>query len=115
MRYTENGAEFENLTTLAEAIELVKEDWSGEDMDDTATQLAQDVLPFIYGEIIHQWNQLPFEAVDQWREFVSDEWIESQGITGLMSIDLEVYYRGLFEEALRAVRIEVLNDLGADA
>ena len=104
MRYTEQGAEFENLTTLEEAIELVKEDWSGEDMDDSATQFAQDSLPFIYGEIIHQWNQLPFEAIDQWREFASDEWIESQGITGLMAIDLEVYYRELFEKALEQVQ-----------
>jgi len=114
MRYTENGAEMIAPTHLLEAIELIKAEFendANDDMDEVVYKLAQDSLPFISGEIIYQWQRIPAEYWDRWSDFAPDEWISQQGICGLMQIDLEEYYRELFDEALTQVRTEKLEEL----
>jgi len=99
MRYTYYGTIPEDLPTLELAKKMLSEDWDDAYRHETPEEFSADVVPIMDLEIIHQWTQLDYENRDFWRSFVPDEYIESQTITGLMRIDLEDYYKMLFQAA----------------
>lgn len=70
------------------------------DPEDLLHELADSNTPIYYGEIIDQWHAMPSEYNDQWQEMGMPE---NASITGLMQLDLCLYYEGQFLEVWEEV------------
>jgi hypothetical protein len=66
----------------------IKEDWKTF-TEDSVYQLADDLVPVYYDQIIEEWLQLPMDHQDSWQD---TEVSADTAITQLMAIDLFNYY-----------------------
>jgi len=67
--------------------------------DGMLAEEADSLAPVYTNQIISDWQQMPSEFDDSWREYGWDEFLEQGGIIGLMRIDLVHYYTSLATRA----------------
>lgn len=61
-------------------------------------EYAESNTPVYYQQIIDEWQELPSEDIDAWKEY-GLEITASTTIFSLMEADLNIYYQGLVERA----------------
>jgi hypothetical protein len=83
------------IRTLETIRGYIKEDWTTF-TEDSVYQLADDLVPVYYDQIIEEWLQLPMDHQDTWQD---TEVSEDTAITQLMAIDLFNYYLKAVEQA----------------
>jgi hypothetical protein len=71
--------------------------------EDLLYQFADSEVPIYYGDIVEEWQQLPFDDTDRWQELGANP---ETTIYKLMQIDLLLYYERQFVEAWEAVKEE---------
>ena len=74
--------------------------------EDLLRELAESNVPIMNGDIISEWQDMPYEFDNGWQEFGFDESFESGGIYSLMAIDLQLYYESQFLEVWEEVKSE---------
>jgi hypothetical protein len=92
--------------TYAEIKSVILNEWEMLSNDaypeDRLTEMAEGFVPIYYGEIIKDWQDMPHEYTDNWKEQYGGIIPEEIGITALMTSDLYEYYRdtttGIYEE-----------------
>lgn len=93
------------LTTYEEIKEEILNDW--EDItEDDIHQIADGYVPVYYSEIIKEWQELPMEDTDTWRDFGISE---DTTIFTLMGYDLFNYYYQLADKAFSEIKEEQDN------
>lgn len=92
--------------TYAEIKSVILDEWEMLTNDaypeDRLTEMAEGFVPIYYGEIIRDWQDMPHEYTDNWKEHYGQAVPEQVGITELMTSDLYEYYRdtttGIYHE-----------------
>jgi len=74
--------------------------------EDLLRELAESNTPIMNGDIISEWQDMPYEFDNGWQEFGFDESFQSGGIYSLMAIDLQLYYESQFLEVWEEVKSE---------
>jgi len=74
--------------------------------EDLLRELAESNVPIMNGDIISEWQDMPYEFDNGWQEFGFDESFQSGGIYSLMAIDLQLYYESQFLEVWEEVKSE---------
>ena len=78
---------------------------------DTINEWAQSCVSIYTAQIQQDWANLDFDDQNRWREcFSLSDLGDDKGIDYLMTIDLCLYYEGLYDRAYR----ELCNDKGVD-
>lgn len=94
------------LTTYQEIKDEILSDWDNITEDDIH-QIADGYVPVYYSDIIKEWQEMPSEFTDTWKDFgISND----TSIFTLMGYDLFNYYYSLTEQAFR--EIEEAQDNG---
>ena len=87
------------LTDYEDIKQEILNDW--EDItEDDLHQIAEGYIPIYYGDIISEWQELPMEYTDSWRDFGISQ---DTTIFKLMGYDLFNYYYQLTDKAFRDV------------
>jgi hypothetical protein len=73
--------------------------------EDAVHEIADSNCPIYYSEIIAEWQQLPSEYSDTWRDHGHEVTPETT-ITNLMAIDLYYYYLELANKAFAEISVE---------
>jgi hypothetical protein len=89
-------------TELGNGLEL-------EEIKDNSSEWVDGHLPVYNNEIIKEWQDMPGEYDDRGTEELGEG---TKGIVALMSLDLFLYYRDLFKQAVDDVELE-LEEAGA--
>jgi hypothetical protein len=71
---------------------------------DLITELAESAIPIYYSQIIKDWQEMPNEYTDSWKE--TTEVNQNDTIYRLMSIDLYNYYRDTYQQVYLEVAQE---------
>jgi hypothetical protein len=83
--------------TYDEIKKAIEDEWEEltEDAypEDRLGEMAEGFVPIYYGEIIKDWQEMPHEYTDNWKEHYGETIPEAVGITALMTSDLHEYYR----------------------
>lgn len=74
--------------------------------EDLLRELAESNVPIMNGDIISEWQDMPYEFDNGWQEFGFDESFQSGGIYSLMAVDLQLYYESQFLEVWEEVKSE---------
>ena len=74
--------------------------------EDLLRELAESNTPIMNGDIISEWQDMPYEFDNGWQEFGFDESFQSGGIYSLMAVDLQLYYESQFLEVWEEVKSE---------
>lgn len=78
--------------------QVILDEWDyigNEDPKGILDQFADSAVPVYYSDIIKDWQEMPSEYTDSWKEIYGSE-IGDNGITSLMAIDLYQYYTDTF-------------------
>lgn len=79
--------------------------------EDLICEFADSATPIYYNEVIKDWQEMPSEFNDYWKEVYGENVPEDVGIMGLMSADVYEYYRqtyqGIYETIKASKEIEV--------
>lgn len=77
--------------------------------EDTIQEIGDGFTPIYYADIIKDWQEMPSEYGDAWKEMGDGG---DNDIMGLMHIDLYFYYQARTEEAYRELmeEAEALED-----
>lgn len=67
--------------------------------EDLISEFADSATPIYYGEIIRDWQEMPSEFGEYWKEVYGETVPENVSITDLMSADLYNYYRHTYQRA----------------
>jgi len=82
--------------TYDEIKKVIEEEWEMLSInpfpEDRLYEMADGFLPIYYGEIIKDWQEMPMEYTDRWKEQYGGVIPEELGITALMTTDLAGYY-----------------------
>lgn len=68
-------------------------------------EYAESNTPVYYPQIIREWQELPSEDTDAWKEY-GMEITAGTTIFSLMEADLNLYYQGLVERAFEEITKE---------
>ena len=68
-------------------------------------EYAESNTPVYYSEITKEWQALPMEATDAWKEYGA-EFTPDTTIFSLMTTDLHLYYFALVEKAFAEITEE---------
>jgi hypothetical protein len=71
--------------------------------EDALDQYADSFVPVYNGEIVRDWQEMPSEFDDSWKELGA---APEDGIIGLMMIDLYFYYRDQVNRAYQEITEE---------
>jgi hypothetical protein len=97
------------LTTFLEMKQELKDNWqdfaSNQYPEDLLTEFADSACPVYYSDIIQEWQEMPSEFDDSWRDF--GEMPEGSTITKLMLGDLFNYYHHLAHNAYNELADEM--------
>lgn len=75
--------------------------------EDYLCELADGYLPIYNSEIISDWQEMPNEFDNTWREYgLPSSNIDEVSITGLMVIDLYNFYREQTQRAYNEIKAE---------
>ena len=75
--------------------------------EDYLSELADGYLPVYTAEIISEWQEMPFEFDNSWREYgLPSSNIDEISITGLMVIDIYNHYREQAQRAYNKIKAE---------
>lgn len=74
--------------------------------EDRLTEIAEGFVPIYYGEIIKDWQDMPHEYTDNWKEQYGGVIPKEVGITALMTTDLYEYYRDTTTEIYHEIKKE---------
>lgn len=96
------------MYTYQEVLAMVREDANQltetKYPEDLLNEWAQGCVPIYTAEIQREWVGLDFDDQNRWEEFFSLKDLgEDKDINYLMSVDLVIYYEGLFSRAWREV------------
>jgi hypothetical protein len=93
------------MTIVEQMVEEIRTDLANgqdlEDIRDRAGEYVDGYLPIYYNQIVEEWKEMPSEYNDRGSAELGEQ--QGQSIYDLMSLDLYIYYRELFEEALTEV------------
>lgn len=78
--------------------------------EDTCHEIADSNTPVYYSDIISEWQALPSEYSDTWREHGHETTPETT-ITQLMAVDLYYYYHELAYRAYQEIQDEKESEL----
>jgi hypothetical protein len=76
---------------------------------DLITELAESAIPIYYSQIIKDWQEMPNEYTDSWKE--TTEATNDSTIYSLMGVDLYNYY----QDTYRQVYVELKQEQEAAA
>ena len=76
---------------------------------DLLREEADSLTPIYNNEVISDWQEMPSEFDNSWRQYGWDEYLEQGGIIGLMRIDLVHYYTSLTLKAYEELTEVVTN------
>jgi hypothetical protein len=68
-------------------------------------EYAESNTPVYYSDIAKEWQELPGEYTDAWKEYGA-VYVADTTIYGLMTTDLHLYYFGLVERAFAEITEE---------
>ncbi len=97
------------LTTFAEMKQEILDNWeqfeSNQYPEDLLSEFADSACPIYNGDIIKEWQEMPSEFDDSWRDY--GDTIEGATITKLMQMDLFNYYHHLARNAYNELADEM--------
>jgi hypothetical protein len=79
-----------SITTLRQIKDLIRDEGA-----DNLHQLADDLVPIYYSDLVQEWIELPIDHRDTWEP---DQALGQTSITNLMAIDLYNYYYKAIEQ-----------------
>jgi hypothetical protein len=88
---------------ILENLSYLKETPYPEDM---IQELADSNTPIYYSDVLAEWQQMPSEYNDKWKEYGYDANKNEGGILALMQIDLTFYYLDAFQEVWEEIKEE---------
>ena len=96
------------MYTYQEVLTMVRDDaqqlTNSQYPEDLLNEWAQGCVPIYTAEIQREWVGLDFDDQNRWEDCFSLSELESdKGINYLMTVDLMLYYEGLFSRAWREV------------
>jgi hypothetical protein len=71
---------------------------------DLITELAESAIPIYYSQIIKDWQEMPDEYTDSWKE--TTEMNEEATIYSLMGVDLYNYYQDTYRSIFYEIQQE---------
>ena len=71
---------------------------------DFITELAESAIPVYYSQIIKDWQEMPDEYTDSWKD--TTEANNDSTIYSLMGVDLYNYYQDTYRQAYAEVKQE---------
>lgn len=84
---------------------------SQEDLLDLLNELADSACPVYYSDIIKEWQELPSDFTDSWRDNGIQFTEEDATILKLMSLDLYFYYENQYNTIFTDIRLEKEEEL----
>ena len=97
---TVNDIKNELTTELTKGVEL-------DELQENSHEWVDGYLPVYNNEIIKEWVDMPSEYDDRGAEEIGTD--GDNGIIRLMTLDLYLYYSGLFSQAVAELREELAN------
>lgn len=92
------------LATYEDIKQELLDDWEHVN-ESRLHEYAESNTPVYYSAIMREWQELPMEDTDAWKEYGLEITSETT-IFSLMSADLNLYYQGLFEKAFEEITEE---------
>lgn len=80
--------------------------------DDTLSEIADNLTPIYYLDILSEWTELPMADMDAWKEWGYDANRNEGGIFELMKIDLVIYYLAKVWEYWEEMKSELEEEEG---
>jgi hypothetical protein len=95
------------LTTYNEIKKQLTDEWE-DVLESRLHEYVEDFTPVYYSAIAKEWQELPMEDTDAWKDYGVSITSETT-IYDLMTADLSIYYQGLTERAFREITEEKEN------
>lgn len=92
------------LATYEDIKEELLADWDNVE-EGRLHEYAESNTPVYYSAIMKEWQELPMEDTDAWRDYGVQINSETT-IFSLMEADLNIYYQGLVERAFEEITEE---------
>ena len=92
------------LATYEDIKQELLDDWEHV-TESRLHEYAESNTPVYYSAIMREWQELPMEDTDAWKEYGLEITSETT-IFSLMSADLNLYYQGLVEKAFEEITEE---------
>ena len=92
------------LTTYKEIKAELLDDWE-HITESRLHEYAESNTPVYYSEISKEWQELPAENTDAWKEYGA-VYVADTTIYGLMTTDLHLYYMELVQRAFEEITEE---------
>jgi hypothetical protein len=92
------------LATYEDIKEELLEDWDNV-QESRLHEYAESNTPVYYSAIMKEWQELPMEDTDAWRDYGVQITSETT-IFSLMEADLNIYYQALVERAFEEITEE---------
>jgi hypothetical protein len=92
------------LATYEDIKQELLEDWEHV-TESRLHEYAESNTPVYYSSIMKEWQELPMEDTDAWRDYGVQLTSETT-IFSLMEADLNIYYQGLVERAFEEITEE---------
>jgi hypothetical protein len=92
------------LATYEDIKQELLDDWEHV-TESRLHEYAESNTPVYYSHISREWQELPIEDTDAWKEYGLEINSETT-IYSLMSADLNLYYQGLVERAFEEIQKE---------
>jgi hypothetical protein len=93
-----------DLATYEDIKQELLDDWEHV-TESRLHEYAESNTPVYYSGIMKEWQELPMEDTDAWKEYGLEINSETT-IFSLMSADLNLYYQGLVEKAFEEIQKE---------
>jgi hypothetical protein len=78
---------------------------------DLITELAESAIPIYYSQIIKDWQEMPNEYTDSWKE--TTEATNDSTIYSLMGVDLYNYYQDTYRQVYAELKQEADAEVNA--
>lgn len=92
------------LTTYNEIKAQLLDEWEYT-KEERLHEVAESLTPVYNSDIAKEWQELPSEATDAWKEF-GPQFTPESTIYAFMTTDLHLYYQGLVERAYNEIKNE---------
>lgn len=92
------------LTTYNEIKAQLLNEWE-HTTEERLHEVAESLTPVYYSDIAKEWQELPSESTDAWKEY-GIEFTPEITIYNLMTTDLHLYYQGEVERAYNEIKTE---------
>jgi hypothetical protein len=92
------------LATYQDIKEELLEDWEHV-TESRLHEYVESNTPVYYSSILKEWQELPSEDTDAWKDYGLEITSETTIFT-LMEADLSIYYEGLVEKAFQEITEE---------